>query len=137
MVLALEHVERFRTIVMHVDRRSEPWWLLGFEDGHRAARSSLVRQHPHLESVSQVDRASFARADGVRLRVRHSDEPDTPVILSQRADARYDRERGRKGLSAPDFSLISDTGEEVAMSEYRGKPVVLYFYPRDDMRTRY
>jgi peroxiredoxin Q/BCP len=39
-----------------------------------------------------------------------------------------------EGLAAPDFSLTSDTGEEVALSEFRGKPVVLYFYPRDDTR---
>jgi thioredoxin-dependent peroxiredoxin len=37
-----------------------------------------------------------------------------------------------EGSHAPDFSLISDAGEEVALSDFRGRPVVLYFYPRDD-----
>ena len=37
-----------------------------------------------------------------------------------------------EGRPAPDFSLISDTGDEVALSEFRGRSVVLYFYPRDD-----
>jgi peroxiredoxin Q/BCP len=36
------------------------------------------------------------------------------------------------GKPAPDFSLTSDSGAEVKLSELRGKPVVLYFYPRDD-----
>jgi thioredoxin-dependent peroxiredoxin len=36
------------------------------------------------------------------------------------------------GSPAPNFSLISDAGEEVALSDFRGRPVVLYFYPRDD-----
>jgi peroxiredoxin Q/BCP len=37
-----------------------------------------------------------------------------------------------EGQPAPDFTLESDTGEQVTLSQFRGKPVVLYFYPRDD-----
>jgi peroxiredoxin Q/BCP len=37
-----------------------------------------------------------------------------------------------EGKSAPDFELASDTGERVRLSDLRGRPVVLYFYPRDD-----
>ena len=37
-----------------------------------------------------------------------------------------------EGTRAPDFSLRSDSGDEVRLSELRGKPVVLYFYPKDD-----
>ena len=37
-----------------------------------------------------------------------------------------------EGAEAPDFSLESDSGETVSLSQLRGKPVVLYFYPRDD-----
>ena len=37
-----------------------------------------------------------------------------------------------EGNPAPDFSLISDGGETVSLHDLRGKPVVLYFYPRDD-----
>jgi len=37
-----------------------------------------------------------------------------------------------EGEPAPDFSLTSDDGEEVGLSDFRGKPVVLYFYPKDD-----
>ncbi len=36
------------------------------------------------------------------------------------------------GTPAPDFSLTSDAGETVSLSALRGKPVVLYFYPKDD-----
>jgi len=38
----------------------------------------------------------------------------------------------REGDPAPDFTLLSDSGEEVTLSSLRGRPVVLYFYPKDD-----
>ena len=37
-----------------------------------------------------------------------------------------------EGQQAPDFELVSDSGERVRLSDLRGSPVVLYFYPRDD-----
>ena len=37
-----------------------------------------------------------------------------------------------EGKPAPDFELASDTGEQVKLSALRGKPVVLYFYPKDE-----
>ncbi|MGY4690531.1 thioredoxin-dependent thiol peroxidase [Salibacterium sp. K-3] len=35
------------------------------------------------------------------------------------------------GKQAPDFSLPSSTGEEISLSDVKGKNVVLYFYPKD------
>ena len=37
-----------------------------------------------------------------------------------------------EGKEAPDFTLANGNGETVALSALRGKPVVLYFYPKDD-----
>ena len=37
-----------------------------------------------------------------------------------------------QGQPAPDFELPSDSGDTVTLSSLRGKPVVLYFYPKDD-----
>jgi thioredoxin-dependent peroxiredoxin len=39
-----------------------------------------------------------------------------------------------EGKPAPDFQLPSDTGETVKLSDFRGKQVVVYFYPKDDTR---
>ena len=36
------------------------------------------------------------------------------------------------GSPAPGFSRESDTGERVSLESLRGRPVVLYFYPKDD-----
>ena len=36
------------------------------------------------------------------------------------------------GDPAPDFSLPADNGETVSLQDFRGKKVILYFYPKDD-----
>lgn len=36
------------------------------------------------------------------------------------------------GQKAPDFVLQNQNGEEVRLSDYKGKKVVLYFYPKDN-----
>lgn len=37
-----------------------------------------------------------------------------------------------EGMTAPDFTLPDDAGNQVSLSSFRGKKVVLYFYPKDD-----
>jgi peroxiredoxin Q/BCP len=36
------------------------------------------------------------------------------------------------GQKAPDFTVLNDRGEKVKLSDFKGKKVVLYFYPKDD-----
>ncbi|AYE34171.1 thioredoxin-dependent thiol peroxidase [Clostridium septicum] len=36
------------------------------------------------------------------------------------------------GKLAPDFTLIGSDGNEHSLSDYRGKKVILYFYPKDN-----
>lgn len=36
------------------------------------------------------------------------------------------------GQIAPDFETVTDAGEPVKLSDYRGQRVVLYFYPKAD-----
>jgi peroxiredoxin Q/BCP len=40
--------------------------------------------------------------------------------------------RPTEGQLAPDFELTADDGSSVRLSALRGRPVVLYFYPKDD-----
>jgi peroxiredoxin Q/BCP len=63
-------------------------------------------------TTSQVDKRRRERYAGERVERR-------PIMLTE-------------GTLAPDFTLPSDGGAEVTLSDYRGKKVVLYFYPKDD-----
>ena len=49
-----------------------------------------------------------------------------------RPDGDYAPEVVSEGEPAPDFTATTDAGERVSLSDFRGRPVVLYFYPRDD-----
>jgi peroxiredoxin Q/BCP len=40
----------------------------------------------------------------------------------------------KPGDQAPDFEAVDDKNRKVKLSDYRGKKVVLYFYPADDTR---
>ena len=37
-----------------------------------------------------------------------------------------------EGDKAPPFTLESDAGKKVSLKDFAGKPIVLYFYPKDD-----
>jgi peroxiredoxin Q/BCP len=39
------------------------------------------------------------------------------------------------GDKAPDFDLADDSGERLRLANYRGRKLVLYFYPQDDTET--
>jgi peroxiredoxin Q/BCP len=37
-----------------------------------------------------------------------------------------------EGAKAPAFTLTADSGAKVRLADFKGSPVVLYFYPKDD-----
>ncbi len=38
------------------------------------------------------------------------------------------------GDMAPDFEMVSDEGETIRLSQFHGKKVIVWFYPKDDTR---
>jgi peroxiredoxin Q/BCP len=36
------------------------------------------------------------------------------------------------GAKAPAFTLVTDQGTKAKLSDFKGSPIVLYFYPKDD-----
>lgn len=37
-----------------------------------------------------------------------------------------------EGMPAPDFTVLDENGAQQRLSDYRGRSVILYFYPKDD-----
>jgi len=40
----------------------------------------------------------------------------------------------KEGDAAPDFSVVNQDGKDVALSDHRGKNVLLWWYPKADTR---
>lgn len=38
----------------------------------------------------------------------------------------------KEGQKAPDFTGVNEKGEKVSLSDFKGKKLILYFYPKDD-----
>lgn len=53
------------------------------------------------------------------------------VLISSAAFALVAATTPEVGTMAPDFTLTSNEGKSVSLKDYRGKWVVLYFYPKD------
>jgi len=53
------------------------------------------------------------------------------VVLFVVSRSLASRSMPKAGSPAPDFSLTSQDGGTVSLKDYRGKWVVLYFYPKD------
>jgi cytochrome oxidase Cu insertion factor (SCO1/SenC/PrrC family) len=58
---------------------------------------------------------------------------------SERAPTTDSREKApsvmtsiKAGDEAPNFTTVDDSGRRVSLSEFKGKWVVLFFYPKDD-----
>jgi peroxiredoxin Q/BCP len=52
----------------------------------------------------------------------------TQIMAAQGAEPAWPR----AGAKAPDFTAVAHDGSQVKLSAFKGRPVVLYFYPKDD-----
>jgi methionine-R-sulfoxide reductase len=66
----------------------------------------------------------LALPDASRARARDRKETTVPASATSALLA--------IGQAAPDFTLPSTTGKDVTLSQFKGKRVVLYFYPKDE-----
>ena len=58
--------------------------------------------------------------------------PATFIRLRSHYFLRTNHDMLEEGNPAPDFTAQTDSGSSLELSALRGKPVVLYFYPKDD-----
>lgn len=69
------------------------------------------------------------------LLVSHSDEGLSEIFNchpSEMAYARLMPTHLKEGESAPQFSALTQDGSRISLSDFDGKLVVLYFYPKDN-----
>jgi peroxiredoxin Q/BCP len=103
---------------------------------------TLARCHVHSPTEARVD-SGDPWCSRIRVIAPAGDEPEqalrdsspAPVAcdtLVATADAATIGAMIEEGKPAPDFTLPSDSGEAVTLSALSGRPVVLYFYPKDD-----
>lgn len=63
-------------------------------------------------------------------------KPSSPTSRVARSSGTAGKSRDpswpRVGAPAPDFTVMDHDGSPVRLSSFRGRPVVLYFYPKDD-----
>src|SRR5262249_36583212 len=77
-----------------------------------AGRSQLFTKSSNRRQPPPI----FSRHIGPAKTTKGRHMPETPVA----------------GAKAPDFSLVGDDGRKVALKDFRGKKLVLYFYPKAD-----
>jgi peroxiredoxin len=56
----------------------------------------------------------------------------TPSSLVRYNQVRRGEDSMKVNDNAPDFSTTDENGKEVALKDFRGKTVVLFFYPKAD-----
>jgi peroxiredoxin Q/BCP len=80
----------------------------------------------------RLSRRPPASPPDVSSHVGPSSRGSIPRPADRSAGRRSVVAKPRVGDLAPDFNLLDDRGNEVRLSGLRGRPVVLYFYPKDD-----
>ncbi|CAN8268365.1 unnamed protein product [Cochlearia groenlandica] len=63
-------------------------------------------------------------------RISHSSSSLSPLSSCSLKSSIF--AKANKGQAAPDFTLNDQTGKPVSLKKYKGKPVVVYFYPADE-----
>jgi cytochrome oxidase Cu insertion factor (SCO1/SenC/PrrC family) len=63
------------------------------------------------------------------IKLRHVIHYFTPQILQTRKGVSMAIQEGR---TAPAFTLPDQNGNKVALKDFRGKNVILFFYPKDN-----
>jgi peroxiredoxin Q/BCP len=88
----------------------------------------------HPAELEEVESEHRELDPGDRARVSAGEAPIPPPSRRKPKPGSPDwpGESLTVGMEAPDFSLPSTTGERITLSRFRGRRVVLYFYPKDD-----
>jgi hypothetical protein len=100
-VLAVEHVERLCTVMVHVDRGAEAGWLFGLQHGDDARCLGRARFHRDTE-IAQVDQPPLARAKHVGPCIASHDAEAATTPEGRQEGTRPERVAPRLGESFRD-----------------------------------
>jgi peroxiredoxin Q/BCP len=82
------------------------------------------------KSAKKIVRAAV-KAKPAKKKIAAKKTPKKPVAKSAAPKAKAASGFLKTGDRAPDFSLADDTGRTVSLADFRGKKLVVYFYPKD------
>ncbi|MGE5176085.1 MAG: thioredoxin-dependent thiol peroxidase [Hyphomicrobiales bacterium] len=100
-------------------------------------KAAPAPKHPPAAVSRKGKGASRAQQGSIefeeeRAAGRAEPEPPPRRRSSKQGGPDWPGENLTVGMAAPEFSLPSTLGRRVTLSEFRGKRVILYFYPKDD-----
>src|SRR5262245_45243420 len=84
-----------------------------------------------MATKKKPKKATKAKATKTKPRAA-SKRPKAKAAAKSPAKSATSRATLVPGQRAPDFTLPSSDGREVSLADFRGKSVVVYFYPKDD-----
>ena len=96
-----------------------------------AARASTPRPAPGKAPARRGTQGAI-QFEGESPRAHATPEPPPRRRSSKQGGPDWPGENLTVGMAAPEFSLPSTLGRRITLSEFRGKRVILYFYPKDD-----
>ena len=103
-------------------------------------------QRADIKLIEKVVKGSSAKKEAVKAPVKATSKPSSKATVSKstvskvtasNTSATKNLKAGMKtiiktGEKAPDFNLTDKSGKSYSLSSFKGKTVVLYFYPKDD-----
>lgn len=93
-------------------------------------RTKLPKRKAATKKVAKKPKKKAARPISKKKSVARKPAPKKAVMVAEAALSQENRIQA--GDMAPDFTLNNQNGEPVTLSTYRGRNVILYFYPKDD-----
>src|SRR5208337_2069500 len=99
-------------------------WPLGASSSNPSARGPLL-----VFRFNEIWAVAFSLRAKLATNARTSQMTPRPALLYKSERKGYPMDINDK---APDFTLPDQNGNPVALQSFRGKTVVLFFYPRAD-----
>jgi len=94
-----------------------------------ATRPAAAKKPPQKTAAKK---AAPKRKPAVKKAVAKKTAVKQPVARRITATRGSEPAWPREGAKAPDFTAVAHDGSQVKLSAFKGRPVVLYFYPKDD-----